>query len=114
MSSLAHTRAGITDALLTVGAMDLLNNKLFSDNEQVRFACATALGYLTFNRMAARKLLVYCRNTPGLYDQMINNIGKNAKICKDFTEEFRTAKLVGLPCLRYNFPFFKLFQERLY
>lgn len=101
MSSLAHTRAGIPDAMMTLGGIDLLINKLYSNNEQVRFACATALGYLTFNRTAARKLLVCCRNMPGLYDQIMDSIGNKPKICKDFTEEFRTAKLVGLPCLRW-------------
>lgn len=61
---------------------------------------AVTLGYLTFNRTAARMLLVACRNTPGLYEKLEKNIGKNPKISKEFTEEFRRAKSVGLPCLR--------------
>ena len=35
MSSLAHTRAGITDAMITVGALDLLIDKLYSGDDQV-------------------------------------------------------------------------------
>lgn len=35
MSSLTHTRAGISDALITVGAIDLLINNLHSNNDQV-------------------------------------------------------------------------------
>ena len=35
MSSLAHTRAGITDAMYTVGAIEILIDCLNSDNEQV-------------------------------------------------------------------------------
>ena len=35
MSSLAHTRAGIPDAMLIVGAIDLLKDKLYSANDQV-------------------------------------------------------------------------------
>ena len=35
MSSLAHTRAGIPDAMLIVGAIDLLKDKLYSSNDQV-------------------------------------------------------------------------------
>ena len=35
MSSLAHTRAGITDAMYTVGAIEILIDYLNSDNEQV-------------------------------------------------------------------------------
>ncbi len=100
MSSLAHTRAGITDAMIVMGAVELLTEHLYNDNEQVRFTSAVALGYLTFNRTAGRNLLTACRNTPGLYDRLVGNIGKNAKICKDFTEEFRRCRIVGLPCLR--------------
>ena len=35
MSSLAHTRAGITDAMFTVGAIEILIGCLHSENEQV-------------------------------------------------------------------------------
>ena len=101
MSSLSHTRAGINDAMVTVGAIDKLIDRLYSKNDQVRFGCAIALGYLSYNRTAARLLLTACRNTPGLYDKLINNIGVKPKICRDFTEEFRRCKIVGLPCLRY-------------
>ena len=100
MSSLAHTRAGIPDAMVTVGAIDLLLERLHDANDQVRFHSAVALGYLSFNRTAARQMLTACRNTPGLYDRLLKNIGKHPKICKDFTEEFERAKIVGLPCLR--------------
>ena len=44
MSSLAHTRAGITDAMITSGSIELLVNHLSSLKEQVRRACAIALG----------------------------------------------------------------------
>ncbi|XP_064647682.1 ankyrin and armadillo repeat-containing protein-like isoform X2 [Lineus longissimus] len=97
MSSLAHTRAGIPDAMITTGSIEVLVALLKSENELVRGACAVALGYLSFNRTAARMLLVWCRNTPGLYKQMMDNIGKNAKISPEFTDDFRRAKIVGLP-----------------
>ena len=35
ISSLSHTRAGIPDAITTVGAIDLLMDKLGSKNDQV-------------------------------------------------------------------------------
>ena len=50
MASLAHTRAGITDAMITCGSVEILTNHLFSQNAEVRAAAAVALGYLTFNR----------------------------------------------------------------
>ncbi|MBN3308422.1 ANKAR protein, partial [Amia calva] len=66
---------------------------------QVRTACASALGYLSFNRPAHRLLLVECRNSPGLYDLLIRHLGEDAKISQVFTAEFKMQKLVGLPSL---------------
>lgn len=97
LSSLAHTRAGIPDAMVTLGVIDLLMDRLYSDNDLVRTAVAVALGYLTFNKTAARILLASCRNCPGLYDQMMNNIGSDSKISGEFIEDFRRAKIIGLP-----------------
>ncbi|XP_052802485.1 ankyrin and armadillo repeat-containing protein-like isoform X4 [Mya arenaria] len=104
LSSLAHTRAGIPDAMVTTGAIDELVDRLSSTNEQVRSAVAVALGYLTFNKTAARLLLGACRNTPGLYKKLMDNIGKDSKISSDFIENFKRAKTVGLPsqCLEIN------------
>ncbi|XP_078582860.1 ankyrin and armadillo repeat-containing protein-like [Branchiostoma floridae x Branchiostoma japonicum] len=97
MGSLAHTRAGIPDAMVTCGAVELLTEHLSSHNDQVRFYAAVALGYLTFNRTAGRELLVLCRNTPGLYDVLVENMGQDARISMEFTDTFRMAKMVGLP-----------------
>lgn len=97
LSSLAHTRAGIPDAMVTTGAIDELVARLSSDNEQVRSSVAVALGYLTFNRTAARLLLSACRNTPGLHKKLMDNIGKDAKINAEFIEDFKRAKTIGLP-----------------
>ncbi|XP_033103193.1 ankyrin and armadillo repeat-containing protein-like isoform X2 [Anneissia japonica] len=97
LASLAHTRAGITDAMITSGAVDVLIGHLHSANIEVRSAVAVALGYLTFNRKATRILLVACRNRPGLFEQLMNNLAPDGKISTDFTDEFRIAKTVGLP-----------------
>ena len=97
LSSLAHTRAGIPDAMVTTGALEVLMERLSSDNEQVKSACAVALGYLTFNRTAARILFGACRNDPDLYKDLMKNIGKNPKISQEFVQDFKRAKLVGLP-----------------
>lgn len=97
LSSLAHTRAGIPDAMVTTGAIDVLIKRLHSPNEQVRSAVAVALGYLTFNRTAARLLFSACRNTPGLYTKLMDNIGSNPKISHEFMEDFKRARIVGMP-----------------
>ena len=101
LSSLAHTRAGIPDAMVTSGAIDILIKRLSSPNEQVRSAVAVALGYLTFNRTAARLLFGACRNTPGLYKRLMDNIGNSPKISNEFMEDFKRARIVGMPSQWY-------------
>ncbi|KAK7484931.1 hypothetical protein BaRGS_00023851, partial [Batillaria attramentaria] len=104
LSSLAHTRAGIPDAMITTGAIDLLVNHLSSESVQVRNAAAVSLGYLTFNKTAARILFSTCRNTPGLFNKLTDNLGGDARISEQFVNDFQRAKLVGLPsqCLEIN------------
>ncbi|MGH0142826.1 UNVERIFIED_CONTAM: hypothetical protein FKN15_036637 [Acipenser sinensis] len=97
LASLSHTRAGIPDAIITMGAVEHLCAHLYSKSEEVRVATAVALGYLTFNRHAHRLLLVQCRNRPGLYNLLTQNLSSDAKISKIFTAEFKRQKLVGLP-----------------
>ncbi|XP_062908659.1 ankyrin and armadillo repeat-containing protein [Mobula hypostoma] len=100
LSSLTQTRAGITDAMITMGAVENLCPHLYAEREQVRESCATALGYLSFNRAAHRRLLVECRNHPELFDLLISNISPDGKICQEFIDEFDVQKLVGLPSER--------------
>jgi len=100
LSSLAHTRAGIPDAMVTTGAIDILIIHLSSKESLVRQSCAVALGYLTFNKTAARHLLSCCRNTPGLYDNLVDNIDHDAKISDEFCKDFKRAKKIGLPSQR--------------
>ncbi|XP_067844278.1 ankyrin and armadillo repeat-containing protein [Heptranchias perlo] len=100
LSSLTRTRAGISDAIITMGAVEHLCPHLYSEKEQVRDSCATALGYLSFNRAGHRRLLIECRNQPELFELLMSNINKDGKICKEFTDEFRMQKTVGLPTER--------------
>jgi len=87
--------------MLAVGALDVLTGRLMSDSsETVRHACAVTLGYLTYNKTAARLMFTACRNTPRLYDQIITCIGPGAKLNPDFVTEFQCARKVGLPCMR--------------
>lgn len=97
LSSLAHTRAGIPDAMVTSGAIEALVSRLTSANKLVRTACAVALAYLTFNKTAARLLLSACRNSLGLYERITENVDKDAKMSEEFTRDFEHAKMVGLP-----------------
>lgn len=60
-------------------------------------AAAVTLGYLTFNKTAARMLFSTCRNMPGLYNKLIENIGVDPRISQEFVKDFKRAKIVGLP-----------------
>ncbi|XP_043550399.1 ankyrin and armadillo repeat-containing protein [Chiloscyllium plagiosum] len=100
LSSLTQIREGISDAIITMGAVEILCTHLYAEREQVRDSCATALGYLSFNRTGHRHLLKECRNQPELFDLLIANICKDGKISKEFTDEFKLQKLLGLPIER--------------
>lgn len=72
LSSLARTRAGIADAIVACDAVDILCNRLFHPtSNEVKYSCAVALAYLTYNRTASRLLLHNCRNAPELYSTLI-------------------------------------------
>ncbi|EDO43577.1 predicted protein [Nematostella vectensis] len=98
-ASLGHTRAGIPAALITAGAVKALLQNLFNANEEVRSSAAVALGYLSFDRTAERLMLVACRNTPGLFDALLRNLG-SGKIAMVFVDDWNQTKNVGLPSER--------------
>ena len=97
MSSLAHTRPGICDAMITCDAVDILCDRIYANNDQIRYASAVTLGYLTFNRTASRLLLHNCRNAPTLYDTLRNILRPENKISEQFIESYETALKLGLP-----------------
>ncbi|XP_033006819.1 ankyrin and armadillo repeat-containing protein [Lacerta agilis] len=99
LASLAHTRAGIPEAITCLGTVRRLCYHLYAKEEEVRTSMACALGYLTFNRTAYRHLLVQCRNKPKLFKRLILNLSKDARINSDFVKEFKRQKRVGLPSL---------------
>ncbi|XP_026768541.3 ankyrin and armadillo repeat-containing protein [Pangasianodon hypophthalmus] len=102
LASLAHTRAGIPDGIVTMGAIEHLSTHLYSEDEEVRTACASALGYLSFNRFAHRLLLVECRKNPQTYKALKDHLVEDAKICSKFTSEFKRQRKVGLPSLSFE------------
>nr|XP_060636465.1 ankyrin and armadillo repeat-containing protein [Anolis sagrei ordinatus] len=99
LASLAHTRAGIPEAITSLGTVQRLCYHLYAKEEEVRTAMSSALGYLTFNRTAYRHLLVQCRNKPKLFKRLIKNLSRDARISADFVKEFKRQKKIGLPSL---------------
>ena len=82
-----------------LGSVEALLANLSSPNEEVRSSAAVALGYLSFDRTASRLMLQACRNTPGLLESLVDNLG-NGKISMEFMDEWRQTKIVGLPSAR--------------
>nr|XP_026696049.1 ankyrin and armadillo repeat-containing protein isoform X3 [Ciona intestinalis] len=100
IASLAHTRAGVPDAIVQLGTVPKLVKKLKSANQQLRQAASQALGYLSFNRTASRELMAACRGTDGVYDSLINNIGPDGVVADEFVAEFKCQSAIGLPILK--------------
>ena len=99
MASLAHTRAGITDAMIQCNVVDVLCEKIYSTNEQIRSASAATLGYLTFNRTAGRLLIHNCRNNTTLFRTLMDNLRDDSRINEDFLLQYDQALKLGLPKL---------------
>ncbi|XP_006147902.1 ankyrin and armadillo repeat-containing protein [Tupaia chinensis] len=99
IASLAHTRAGIPEAFTALGTVQRLCYHLYSGKEEVRTACSSALGYLTYNANAFRILLKECRNKPNQFIRITNNISRDASINPAFLKEFQMQQTVGLPSL---------------
>ena len=97
LASLAHTRAGITDAMVQSNIIDILSEKLFSKNKQIRFVSAVTLGYLTFNRTASRLLIHNCRNIENLYKNLIENLRDDSIINEEFLHNYDQVIKLGLP-----------------
>ncbi|XP_077867464.1 LOW QUALITY PROTEIN: ankyrin and armadillo repeat-containing protein-like [Saccoglossus kowalevskii] len=90
-------QSGDENTIILSGKVEVLMEHLKCDNETVQAAAAVALGYISFNRTAHRLMLMACRAEPQLYQLLMDNLGKDSKICIDFTEEFRRQKCIGLP-----------------
>nr|XP_058911243.1 ankyrin and armadillo repeat-containing protein isoform X8 [Kogia breviceps] len=99
IATLAHSRAGIPEAFTTLGTIQRLCYHLYSSQEEVRTACSSALGYLTYNANAFRILLKECRNKPNQFLRITKNINRDASINPAFLKEFQMQQRVGLPSL---------------
>jgi hypothetical protein len=76
ISSLARIRTGISDALVSCSVLERLIDKLYApslpqtsedagDEIEMHSACAVAIGALTYNRTAFRRLYNLVRRDPG-------------------------------------------------
>nr|CAB3221644.1 ankyrin and armadillo repeat-containing protein [Phallusia mammillata] len=97
LASLAHTRAGVPDAIVTCEAVPKLLEKLNSSDKLLRQSAAQALGYLSFNRTASRELMAACRATEGVHSNLTVNLGEDGRISDEFVAEFKRQATIGLP-----------------
>ena len=98
MASLCHMRAGIPQALVTLGVIEQTVKNLQSTSQiEVKRASANALGYLTFNALASRILLATCRARPMLFHTLMENLETDAKINEEFVKNFDMEMEAGCP-----------------
>lgn len=96
LGGLAHTRAGIPSAMISIGTITLLANLLMSQYETVQSSAAITLGFLSYDKVGERQLLNICRHDPFLYKVLQFHAGK-VKLSSDFVERWQHYKRIGLP-----------------
>nr|XP_006821473.1 PREDICTED: ankyrin and armadillo repeat-containing protein-like [Saccoglossus kowalevskii] len=96
IARLAHTRAGVPAAIVSVNAVYLLCKLMLSESEQVRGSAAIALGYLSYNHKAERQLLNRCRKEPVLM-KVLKYHTRKSKLSPQFTEDWKHFMKIGLP-----------------
>lgn len=96
IGGLAHTRAGIPGAIISIGTIPLMGKLLTSQYETVQAAAAVALGYLSYDSIGERQLLGVCRRDPFLYEVTQFHAGK-VKLSPQFVERWQHCKRIGLP-----------------
>ena len=85
--------------MITCDVVDILCDRLYSPNEQIKFASAVTLGYLSYNRTASRLLLHNCRNVTHLFNTLMSILRPETKISRQFVESYETELKLGLPKL---------------
>jgi ankyrin repeat protein len=96
LGGLAHTRAGVPAAIISIGTINLLAKLLMSPFETVQASAAVTLGFLSYDKVGERQLLNTCRHDPFLFKVLQFHAGK-VKLSPDFVERWKHYKKIGLP-----------------
>ncbi|XP_072169198.1 ankyrin and armadillo repeat-containing protein-like [Diadema setosum] len=96
LARLAHTRAGVPAAVVSIRSVDILCQMMLAENEQVRGSAAIALGYLSYNHKAERQLLNKCRQDPYLF-KVLRYYTQNYRLSPAFLEAWKHYQHIGLP-----------------
>ncbi|XP_064641312.1 ankyrin and armadillo repeat-containing protein-like isoform X2 [Lineus longissimus] len=103
VARLAHTRAGVPAAIVSIDAVNDLCRLMTLPNENVRGCAAIALGYLSYNHLAERQLLNRCRSDPFLMQVMVHYT-KKGRVAQSFVDSWKHYKKVGLPPIEEGRP----------
>ncbi|CAF4234575.1 unnamed protein product, partial [Rotaria sp. Silwood2] len=107
VSSLARIRTGISDGFISCQVLERLINKLYvrsppqtsedaGDEAEMHSACAVAIGALTYNKTAFRRLYNLVRRDPTLYDKIVE-CGNRSCMSQEFVRFFESERAKGLP-----------------
>ena len=99
IGGLAHTRAGIPQAIISIGTVKTLGGLLMSPYETVQAAAAIALGYLSYDSVGERELVNVCRHDPFLFTVLQFHTGK-VKLSTQFIDRWQHCKAIGLPPIK--------------
>lgn len=95
---LAHSGPGIPQATVMAGALDLLISNLTSGSGPVIESCCVALGYFSFDPMAARLMMGMFRDQPEKFD-VFREFSSSVVVSKTFMYNWDIAEQAGLPVL---------------
>ncbi|ELU14680.1 hypothetical protein CAPTEDRAFT_224898 [Capitella teleta] len=98
VARLAHTRAGVPSAFVSIEAVNLLCDMLLYLAEQVRGNAAIALGYLSYQPQATRQLLNRCRLDPYMM-KILRYYTSVGKLSSEFLDGWKHYKQIGLPTI---------------
>ncbi|XP_039619182.1 ankyrin and armadillo repeat-containing protein-like [Polypterus senegalus] len=96
---LAHTRAGIPSAIISINSVSVLCDLMTSSSEQIQGSAAIALGFLSFNHNGNRQLLKCCRESP-LLAKILLHYTRGRRLSHNFLEGWKHLTKLGLPPIR--------------
>ncbi|PAA56708.1 hypothetical protein BOX15_Mlig028079g1, partial [Macrostomum lignano] len=102
IACLAHSRAGLPQALIGIGAIDGLARLIQSPLESVRGCASVALGYLSHEPSGRRFILTLCRRDPFVMKSIL--FYSKDCLAPQFTEGWHHYQRVGLPPIRPGRP----------
>ena len=99
LACLAHSSPGIPEAAVMAGALDPLIRNLTSGSGPVIESCCVALGYFSFQAMAARLMMGMFRDQPEKFE-VFCEYSSSITVSREFLRDWQYTERAGLPVLR--------------